>query len=93
MTSSAFFSPFRYCSVEITDGVVCIRPDEPAPVEERKGEFVCPTGTDVLAGPEFCNEFPDLGGINRRDSKIFKGFLDGVLCRIGPDRMKRAISN
>ena len=41
--------------------------------DECEGEFVRPPGTDVLAGPEFCNEFPDLGGINRRDGEISEG--------------------
>jgi hypothetical protein len=40
--------------------------------------------------PEFCNEFPDLGGIDCRDGKALKGGLDCIFCQISPDRMKRA---
>jgi hypothetical protein len=93
LTLALCISQFRDCSIEIADEVVCKRPDEPSPGDEREGEFVCPPGADVLAGPEFCNEFPDLGGIDRRDGKISKGFLDCVFCRIGPDVVKRAVSN
>ena len=93
LTAALCSSQLRDCSVQITDGIVCKRTDEPAPGNEREGEFVCPTGADVLAGPEFCNEFPDLGGINRRDGEILKGGLDGVFCQIGPDVVKRAFSN
>lgn len=92
-TAALCTSQLRDCSVEISNGIVCKRTDEPAPGDEREGEFVCPTGADVLAGPEFCNEFPDLGGINRRDGEILKGGLDGVFCQIGPDVVKRAFSN
>lgn len=93
LTAALCISQLRDCSIKITDGVVCKRPDEPAPGDEREGELVCTPGADVLAGPEFCNEFPDLGGINRRDGEILKGGLDGVLCQIGPDVVKRAFSN
>jgi hypothetical protein len=43
--------------------VAVIRPDTPAPGDQREGEPVRPTGADVPAGPELCNEFPDPGGL------------------------------
>ena len=90
LTAALCSSQLRDCSVKITDGVVGKRPDEPAPGDQREGELVRPPCADVLAGPEFCNEFPDLGGIDRRDSKVLKGGLDCVFCQICPDRMKSA---
>jgi hypothetical protein len=38
---------------------------------EREGEFVCPTGADVPAGPDFCNKFSDPGCIDNRGDEIF----------------------
>jgi len=90
LTAALCISHLRDCCVKIANGVVSERPDEPAPGYQREGELVRTTGADVLAGPEFCNEFPDLGGIDCRDGKALKGGLDCIFCQISPDRMKRA---
>jgi hypothetical protein len=88
LTAALCISQLRDCSEHVTEGVVRIRPDEPALGYQREGKFVRPPGADVLAGTEFCNEFPDLGGIDRRDGKVLKGGLDCLFCQICPDRMK-----
>lgn len=88
LTAALCISQLWDCCVQVTDGVVSIRPDEPAPGNQREGELVRPPRADVLAGPEFCNKFPDLGGIDRRDGEVQKGGLDCVFCQICPDRMK-----
>lgn len=91
LTAALCISQLRDCSVQVADGVVGKRPDEPAPGNEREGELVRPTGADVLAGQELCNEFQDPGGIDRRYGEVLKGSLDRVFCETLPEWMKRAV--
>jgi hypothetical protein len=56
-----------------------------------QGELVRTTGADVLAGPEFSDEFPDLGCIDRRDGEVPEGRLDRVFRKALPEWMKSAV--
>ena len=76
LTAVFCISQFRNPGVQIGDSVAGKGPDEPAPAHESKREFVRPPGADVLAGPEFRDEFPDLGGINLGDGKFLKSVPD-----------------
>jgi len=76
LTAALRCSQFRDCRVQITDGVAREWPDEPAPGYQGKRKFVRSPDADVLAGPEFRDEFPDLGSISLSEGKSFKGVPD-----------------
>jgi len=56
-----------------TDGVAREWPDEPAQGNQGKRVFVCPPDADVIAGPEFRDEFPDPGSISLGVGEFLKG--------------------
>jgi len=43
--------------------------------------------------PEFCDELPDLCGIDQCNGEIPEDHLDGVFCKVGSDIVKRAVSD
>jgi len=76
LTAALCIYQFRDCCVQITDGVARKGADEPAPGNQSEREFVRPPDADVLGGPEFRDEFPDLGGIGLGDGEFLKGIPD-----------------
>lgn len=76
LTAALCCSQFRDCRVQITDGVARKGPDEPAPGNQGKREFVRPPYADVLAGPELRDEFPDQGRISLGKEKFLNGVPD-----------------